>query len=147
MFWRAPLSAFQVVRPRLCFQAASALRPPCKPPAFGWCGRPRQAANSRLDVPDGAHGNRQRDTLARLPIGELSAWHLLASCDACRADRILPVDTLVARYGSESSLIMLVPRLRCGTCRRPPAEVRLRSKLPDGRRPEPVEVFLRRRPR
>ena len=61
-------------------------------------------------MPDGARESRRRDTLIRLPIGELSAWHLLAACDACRADRIVPVAGLAARYGADASLVMLTPR-------------------------------------
>ena len=81
-------------------------------------------------MPDGIHQNRQRETLIRLPIADLVGWQLLASCGACRADRILMVSDLVARYGAERTLVMLVPRLRCGTCRRPPSDVVLRNKYP-----------------
>ncbi len=78
----------------------------------------------------GVHQNRQRETLLRLPIGELSAWQLLASCGACRADRIVFVRELVARYGSEQRLVILVPKSRCGQCRRPPSNVILRNRYP-----------------
>ena len=82
------------------------------------------------EMPDGIHQSRQRETLIRLPIGELSAWNLLCSCGPCRADRLVMVGDLVARYGSERTLVVLVPRLRCGTCRRPPSDVVLRNKYP-----------------
>ena len=81
-------------------------------------------------MPGGVHQNRQRETLLRLPIGELSAWQLLASCGACRADRIVFVQELVASFGSEKTLAVLVPKLRCRQCRRPPSSVILRSRYP-----------------
>jgi hypothetical protein len=76
------------------------------------------------------HQNHQRETLLWLPMGELSGWQLLASCGACRADRIVLVRELIARYGSEQRLVMLVPKLRCGQCRRPPSGVILRNRNP-----------------
>ena len=81
-------------------------------------------------MPDGIHQSRQRETLIRLPLADLVGWQLLASCGACRADRIVMVSDLVARYGAERTLVVLVPRLRCGTCRRPPTDVVLRNKYP-----------------
>ncbi len=79
-------------------------------------------------MPDGVHTSKRKDTLVRLPIGELVTWQLLASCSACRADRVLFVRELVERFGQEATLVMLAPRLRCGveTCRRPPSRVVLR---------------------
>lgn len=145
MFSPALPSVSQAARPRSCCRAASVSRQRSTPPASGWSGRAPRAAFSRPSVPDGMHGARHRDTLARLPIGELTAWHLLASCDGCRRDGIVPVAGLAARYGADTSLIMLVPRLRCGACRRAPANVLLRSKMPDGKRPDVIEVVFRRR--
>ena len=83
-------------------------------------------------MPDGIHQNRQRETLIRLPIGELAAWHLMVACDHCRAERAVMVRDLIARLGSEQRLVFLVPRLRCKEprCRRPPSLVRLRNRFP-----------------
>ncbi len=83
-------------------------------------------------MPDGIHYSRQRETLIRLPIGELVAWHLMAACDNCRTERAVMVRDLVARFGSEQRLAFLVTRLRCKEprCRRPPSQVRLRSRFP-----------------
>ncbi len=102
-------------------------------------------------MPDGIHQNRQRDTLLRLPLGDLVGWQLLVTCDACRADRIVMVGELVARHGSERTLAMLVPRLRCreAACRRPPAGVVPRNRYPAQMGgPGFVEVMLKgdRRP-
>ena len=38
-------------------------------------------------MPDGTHYSRQRETLLRLPIGELAAWHLVAECAATDPNR------------------------------------------------------------
>ena len=138
--------AYPAARLPSCCRAGNASRPRSRPPASGWSGRAPRAAFLRFSVPDGVHGARHRDTLARLPIGELTAWYLLASCDACHRNRIVPVADLAARYGLESSLVMLIPRLRCSQCRRAPAEILLRSKMPDGKRPDAIEVVFRRRP-
>ena len=83
-------------------------------------------------MPDGTHDVKRRDTLLRLPIGELKAWHLVVTCEACGHDRYLHIDTLVERFGTEEKLVMLVPRLRCRepTCRQPPSRVRLRNRYP-----------------
>ena len=96
-------------------------------------------------MPPGIHQSRQRETLIRLPIGELSAWQLLASCGACRADRIMLMSELVARFGSEQRLVVLVPKLRCADCRRPPSALVLRNRYPAAvGGPGLVEVVLRR---
>jgi hypothetical protein len=92
---------------------------------------------------------RRRETLLRLPIGELVDWHLMALCASCRAERILPIRDLTGRFGDAATLAVLVPRLRCGTasCRRPPARVRLRSRFPIQPGPPIVDiVLLERRP-
>ena len=83
-------------------------------------------------MPDGEHRSKRRDALLRLPIGDLVTWHLVASCAACRADRVVLVRDLVERFGQAPSLAVLVPRLRCGveTCRRPPSHVVLRNRYP-----------------
>ena len=96
-------------------------------------------------MPDGVHFNRKRDTLIRLPIGELAAWHLMVACDHCRAERAVMVRDLVARFGPEQRLVFLVQRLRCKEprCRRPPDRVRLRSKFPALPGPDVVEVWLK----
>jgi hypothetical protein len=88
--------------------------------------------------------SRRRETLIRLPIGELSAWHLMVACGACRQDRVMGVGTLVARYGPDVTLAVLVPRLRChvAACRQPPTQVRLRNRFPQKPGPELVEVLL-----
>ena len=83
-------------------------------------------------MPDGTHDAKRRDTLLRLPIGELAAWHLVVTCEGCRHDRYLHVDTLVERFGPDAKLVTLVPRLRCKElkCRRPATRVRLRNRYP-----------------
>ena len=43
--------------------------------------------------------DRRRDRLMRLPIGELDGWHLLATCAACRQDRLVSLRSLLERYG------------------------------------------------
>ena len=80
-----------------------------------------------------------------MPIGELSDWHLMVACDACRADRILAVRNLVELVGPDQKLVTLVPRLRCreAACRRPPSQVRLRSKFPIHPGPEMIEVLIK----
>ncbi len=87
---------------------------------------------STREMPDGVHGAKRKDTLLRLPIGELVTWQLVASCAACRADRVVFVRALVERFGERATLVMLVPRLRCGAqaCRRPPSRVVLRNRDP-----------------
>ena len=104
---------------------------------------PDSSPYSVREMPDGIHQSRQRETLIRLPIGELSAWHLLCSCGACRADRLMMLGELVARYGSARTLVVLVPRLRCRTCRRPPTDVVLRNKYPAQMGGGFVQVVLR----
>jgi hypothetical protein len=83
-------------------------------------------------MPQGETYSKRRETLLRLPIGELSAWHLVASCPACRADRYLPIADLVTRFGEAATLAALVPRLRCRVvgCRQPPSAVLLRNRYP-----------------
>ncbi len=96
-------------------------------------------------MPDGVHASKRRQALLRLPIGELVTWQLVASCSRCRADRLLPVRELVERFGEKATLVMLVPRLRCGveTCRRPPAAVVLRNRSPAAKGgSEYIEVSL-----
>ena len=82
-------------------------------------------------MPDGVHSKGRKDKLMRLPMGELSAWDLVCSCGACRADRYIMVSELVGRSGPDATLVMLLPRLRCreAGCRQPPGAVVLRSKL------------------
>ncbi len=97
-------------------------------------------------MPDGTHYSRQRETLLRLPIGELAAWHLVVECAACRAERYVMIRDLIARFGSEQRLVFLVTQLRCKamTCRRPPSQVRLRSKFPAAMGgPAMVEVTIK----
>ncbi len=83
-------------------------------------------------MPDGVHNQGRRDKLLRLPIGDLVTWQLLASCSACRADRVLMIRNLVERFGPDRTLVMLVPRLRCSveTCRRKPSHLVLRNRYP-----------------
>ena len=87
---------------------------------------------------------QRRDALMRLPIGELSTWHLMAACAACRQDRVVSIKSLVERYGSEITLLPIVPRLRCGMphCRLPPSRLRLRNKFPQHPGPTLIEVLL-----
>ena len=83
-------------------------------------------------MPDGVHLSKRRETLLRLPIGELVTWQLVVSCGACRADRVVLVRDLANRFGDTPTFVMLVPRLRCGvrTCRLPPVRVLLRNRDP-----------------
>ena len=96
-------------------------------------------------MPDGTHESRRKETLIRLPIGNLAAWHLMVACDHCRAESAVMVRDLVARFGSEQRLVFLVQRLRCKEprCRRPPDRVRLRSRFPVQPGPPIVEVWLK----
>ncbi len=70
--------------------------------ASTWSGcRPIRDSSpfSAREMPDGVHTSKRKDTLVQLPIGELVTWQLLASCNACRADRVLFVRELVERFG------------------------------------------------
>jgi hypothetical protein len=89
-------------------------------------------------------GNKRRDTMARLPIGELAGWHLMVSCGACRDERIVSINRLVDRYGPAPTLVQIVPRLRCAgaRCRQPPILVKLRNRFPVHPGPPLVEIFL-----
>ena len=80
----------------------------------------------------GLHTSKRRETLLRLPIGELVTWHLVASCSGCRAERVVFVRDLVESFGEDATLVMLVLRLQCRveTCRRPPVRVMLRNREP-----------------
>ena len=87
---------------------------------------------SAREMPDGEHRSKRRETLLRLPIGDLVTWQLVASCAACRADRVLFVQELVERFGETPTLFTVVPRLRChvARCRQPPLRVVLRNRYP-----------------
>jgi hypothetical protein len=93
---------------------------------------------------------RRRETLLRLPIGELVEWHLMALCGSCLQERILPMRDLVARFGETATLAILLPKLRCGaaSCRRAASRVRLRSRFPSQPGPPIVDIVLleRRQP-
>ena len=91
----------------------------------------RDSFNAR-EMPDGVHDARKRETLIRLPIGDLVTWQLVCSCAACRSERVLFMRELVERFGETATLVMLVLRLRCHveTCRRPPSRVVLRNRYP-----------------
>jgi len=95
-------------------------------------------------MPDGLHDQRRRDTLIRMSIGELTAWHLMVTCDHCRVENPVMLRDLVARFGAERRLVSLVPRLRCKApaCGRPPSLVRLRSKFPIHPGPAMVDVMV-----
>jgi hypothetical protein len=88
--------------------------------------------------------NKRRDALIRMKLAELATWHLLASCAACRQDRIVSVRSLIEHFGPEAALIRLLPRFRCGVpgCRMPPSRVLLRSRLPVHPGPPLVEILL-----
>jgi hypothetical protein len=76
---------------------------------------------------------KRRAEFMKLPIAELTAWHLMVTCTSCRDARYLPIEILAARYGTACTLADIVPRLRCRfrTCRQPPAVVKLFSSLDD----------------
>ncbi len=84
----------------------------------------------RSGVAEGEQSSRRRETLLRLPIGDLVTWQLVASCGTCRTDRVVMVRDLVDRFGPDARLVMLVPRLRCRVkaCRRVPSCVVLRNR-------------------
>jgi hypothetical protein len=88
---------------------------------------------------------RTADTLLRLPLRELATLHLVAVCPACRDERYLPLQALGEYYGQDSTLLMLIPRLRCRlkTCRRPAGTVRLRNRFPQHPGPPLVDVVVR----
>jgi hypothetical protein len=85
---------------------------------------------------------KRRGVLLRLPIGDLSAWHLVAGCPVCRQDRYVLIADLVARSGPNETLVALMPRLRCKVpeCRQSPATVRLRNRFPVQAGPELIDV-------
>ena len=64
-------------------------------------------------MPDKTHEQRRRDTLIRMAVDELTAWHLMVTCDHCRVENPVMVRDLVARFGPELRLVSLVPRPRC----------------------------------
>ena len=68
----------------------------------------------------------------------------MAMCGACHQDRVVSVRSLVEHYGSEMTLLRLVPRFRCGvpSCRRPPSRLLLRNRFPVHAGPPLVEVLL-----
>jgi hypothetical protein len=88
--------------------------------------------------------NKRRETLLRLSLGELAAWHLAASCAVCRAERIVSVRSLIERYGGEPELRRVVARLRCGAaqCGQKPSLLRLRNRLPVHPGPPLIDVLL-----
>lgn len=96
-------------------------------------------------MPDGIHFSRQKETLFRLRIGDLAAWHPMVARDHCRAKRAVMIRARVARFGAERRLVFLVTRLRCKEAqgRRPASRIRLRSKFPVQSGPETVEVWLK----
>ena len=89
-------------------------------------------------------GNKRRDTLARMPIGALAGWHLLARCGACHQERMVSINSLLERFGPTPTLYAIVPRLRCAAarCRQPPIVLRLRNRLPVHPGPALVDVVL-----
>ena len=88
--------------------------------------------------------HKRRDVLLRMALADLAGWHLLATCDACRQDRIVSLQSLVDHYGSTITLLRLVPRFRCGVprCRQPPCLLRLRNRLPVHPGPPLIDVVL-----
>jgi hypothetical protein len=88
--------------------------------------------------------NRRRDALLRMPLAEISTWHLLAMCGACHQDRIVSVRSLLDQFGPGVTLLQLVPLFRCcvASCRRPPARLTLRNRFPVKPGPVLVEVVL-----
>jgi hypothetical protein len=88
--------------------------------------------------------NKRRDALIRMPLADLAGWHLVATCGACRQDRIVSIRSLIEHYGGEIALLALVPRFRCGvpSCRIPPARLKLRNRMPVHPGPPLVEVVL-----
>ena len=88
--------------------------------------------------------NKRRDTLSRMPLSDLAGWHLLATCAACRQDRIVSIRSLIEHYGPDAVLHRLVPRFRCAVprCKAPPARMVLRNRLPVHPGPPLVEVVL-----
>jgi len=90
------------------------------------------------------YGSKRRDTLLRMPIGELAGWHLVAACGACRNERIVAINSLIARYGPQPTLARIIPRFRCAMqqCRQPPLTLRLRNRLPVHPGPPLVDYLL-----
>jgi len=88
---------------------------------------------------------KRREALLRLPLAELADWHLVVACGACPGDRYLRLDVLADRYGGDSTLAVLLPRLRCGTagCGRPACRVRLRNRFPVHPGPKLIDVMLK----
>jgi hypothetical protein len=88
--------------------------------------------------------HRRRDALLRMPLAELAGWQLVATCAACRQDRIVSIRSLLERFGPDATLLRLVPRFRCGVprCRLPPTGLRLRNRAPVQPGPPLVDVVL-----
>jgi hypothetical protein len=88
--------------------------------------------------------HRQRDALLRMTLAELAGWHLVATCAACRQDRIVSIQSLLEHYGGAATLLRLIPRFRCGAarCRLPPSRVLLRNRMPVQPGPKLIEIVL-----
>lgn len=97
-------------------------------------------------MPDGVNQSKRGVTLMRLPLADLTGWHLAVRCAACQADRIVRLDDLIGRFGADATLAVLLPRLRCkaAACRRPPSSVLLRNRFPQKPGPKLVEAELMR---
>lgn len=105
---------------------------------------PTRSPVDAVAMPDGVRESKRGATLARLPLADLTGWHLMVKCTACRADRVVAIDDLISRLGPGSSLAVLLPRLRCKVagCRRPPSSVTLRNRFPQKPGPKLVEAEL-----
>jgi hypothetical protein len=88
--------------------------------------------------------HKRREAFLRMPLVDLLDWHLMATCMACRQERVVSIKSLIERYGGEITLARLVPRFRCGvaTCRLPPAVLRLRNRMPAHPGPPLIETVL-----
>ena len=94
---------------------------------------------------DDAHCSRQEETLVRLPIGELIAWHLMAACDPLpnRACRDGARSRGAFRLRTAAGILGDAAAVQGATVPPAPDRRRLRSKFPALPGPAVVEVWLK----
>src|SRR5579871_3261294 len=85
--------------------------------------RPRFRLRFRGSIPCRMQPS-DRDMALAAPLADLSAGWLSVRCARCGIS-YLPLRKLAGRYGAGTRLGELLPRLRCRTCRRRPAEIAL----------------------
>lgn len=72
-----------------------------------------------------------------------AGWsHLECWCGHCRVTVLLPLAGLRRRQGGAAALRVLVPRLRCSRCRRPPSQPPLLWRQGPNDRPHPTDITM-----